>query len=351
MLGLLGKGCGTVRDKMRWFWSFVLVLLLGATGPAFADEDFPLGESSPDASGEGDTTSAPASPKGFYPPNIDYPPLQGLGTSSSLYVDQTFESTNDLSTLPWVKGRGRNYRLAVGGQYQLDGLRLNAEVPVQYTQLSIDTLMGVEPADSDRSKSVISLGDIATGAAYLWDLPIQAAKTNLGLGLRVRLPTHTTKYKFGLQGGGTVEFGIPYYLHLAPGVLFSTHMGPVSLSLSEGVLAMLARDVWIGDLLQPIPNLYFWESHVAADVAATDWLDISVEVLSCVQLGQVTVSNMTDLNGTRAVFINPGVTVDFGNYRLALAGRFGMPGRSSRDFGVITFSGSNAYLARLSYVF
>jgi len=60
---------------------------------------------------------------------------------------------------------------------------------------------------------------------------------------------------------------------------------------------------------------------------------------------------MTNLNGTRAVFINPGVTVDLGNYRLALAGRFGLPGRSSRDFGVITFSGSNAYLARLSYVF
>jgi hypothetical protein len=69
------------------------------------------------------------------------------------------------------------------------------------------------------------------------------------------------------------------------------------------------------------------------------------------QLNQVNVSNMTNLNGTRALFINPGMTLDFGGYRLAVAGRFGLPGHSTRDFGVITFSGSRALLARLSYVF
>jgi hypothetical protein len=319
--------------------------------PAFAAEEPPAGEDSRDESSEGGAATAPASPRDFDAPHIDYPPLQSLATPVSIYVDHTYETTNDLSTLPWVRGRGRNYRVAVGGLYQIGGLRLNAEVPVQYTQLFIDSLMGQQPTDADRSKASISLGDIATGAAYAWNLPIESAKTYLGLGLRARLPTHTTKYHFGLQGGGFLEFGIPYYLHLAPGVLFSTHLGPITLTLNEGVLAMLAKDVRIGGVLQQIPNLYFWESHIAADVAATDWLDFSVEFLSCVQLNHVYVSNMTNLNGTHAFFVNPGITLNFGGYRLAVGGRFGLPGHSARDFGVITFSGSLAVLARLSYVF
>ena len=336
---------------MRCFWSRTLVLLLGFTTPAFADEESPVDEASSDASSEREPKTAPALPPGFDPPHIDYPPLQGLGMGISLYVDHTYETTNDLSTFWWVQGRGTNYRLSVGGLFQLGNLRLNAEVPVQYTKLSIDLLMGSPPIDADRSKAVFSLGDISTGAAYLWELHIGTAKTYLGLGMRVRWPTHTTKYSFSVQNQGTVGFGFPYYLHLAPAVLLSTHLGPLSFTLSEGVLAMLARDAWIGDILQPIPNIYFWESHVAADIAATNWLDLSVEFLSCFQLNHVDVSNMSNLNGTQAVFINPGATLDLGGFRLAVAARFGMPGRSSRDFGVITFSGSNAYLARLSYVF
>jgi hypothetical protein len=342
---------GTARDEMRCFWSPILVLVLGAATPAVADDETQLGESTPDASNEGESTTVAGFPRSFDAPRIDYPGVQGLALGMSLYVDHTYETTNDLSTFWWVKGRGKNYRVAVGGLFQFGNLRLNAEVPFQYTQLSIDSLMGLQPTDADRSKAAFSLGDVITGAAYLWDLQIEAAKTYLGLGLRIRWPTHTTKYRFGLVDGSILEFGFPYYLHLAPGALLSTTFGPVSLTINEGVLAMLARDVWIGDILQPIPNVYFWESHAAVDVAATDWLDFSVEVLNCVQLNQVTVSNMSNLNGTRATFITPGVTVDVGNYRLILAGRFGLPGRSSRDFGVITFSGSNAFLARLSYMF
>jgi hypothetical protein len=44
------------------------------------------------------------------------------------------------------------------------------------------------------------------------------------------------------------------------------------------------------------------------------------------------------------------VTFDIGHYRLALAGRLGL-GKDTERFGVITFSGSQAFLARLSYLF
>jgi len=336
---------------MRWFCSRILVLALSSATPAFADDGVSTEGNGPPSPEESDALSPVGLPRSFDAPRIDYPPLQGLALGVSLYVDHTYETTNDLSTFWWVTGRGRNDRVAVGGLFQFGNFRFNAEVPMQYTQLSIDSLMEVAPTDADRSKAAFSLGDVSTGVAYLWDLQIAAAKTYLGLGLRVRWPTHTTKFRFGLMDGSTIEFGFPYYLHLAPAALLSTTLGPVSLTLNEGVLAMVAKDVWIGDILQPIPNVYFWESHAAIDLAATDWLDFSIEVLTCVQLNQVTVSNMSNLNDTRAVFITPGVTIDAGNYRLILAGRFGLPGRGSRDFGVITFSGANAYLARLSYMF
>jgi len=258
---------------MRWFWSRSFALLLCFATPALADEESPLEGISPAPSSEREPATGPALPRGFAAPHIDYPPLQDWAAGVSLYVDHTYETTNDLSTFWWVQGHGTNDRLSLGGVYQLGNLRLNAEVPMQYTKLSIDLLMGNPPIDADKSKAVFSLGDISTGAAYLWDLQLEYAKTSLGLGLRVRWPTHTTKYAFSLQNGELVEFGFPYYLHLAPGILLSTHLGPLSFTLSEGVLAMLAKDVWIGDILQPIPNIYFWESHVAADVAATDWLD------------------------------------------------------------------------------
>jgi hypothetical protein len=44
------------------------------------------------------------------------------------------------------------------------------------------------------------------------------------------------------------------------------------------------------------------------------------------------------------------VSFDIGSYRISLAGRFG-PGKDTERFGVITFSGSQALLARLSYLF
>ncbi len=330
----------------------MLVLLLAWPLPTSADEESPSEAASPDAPDEREPLVAPARQRGSAPPRIDYPPLQSLGSGgSSLYVDITYETTNDLSTFWWVRGRGRNYRVAVGGLFQVGGVDMHVEVPIQYTQLSIDSLMGLPPTDADQTKAAFSLGDIITGATYWWDLHAETVKTHLGLALRTRLPTHTTKYRFGLIDGSTLEFGFPYYLHVAPGLLLHASYGPLSITVNQGLLGMLARDVNLGGVLQQIPNVYFWESHVALDVALTDWLDFSTEIMSCVQLNRVEVENMRNLNNTRAVFITPAATVDLLGFRLAAAVRLGLPGRSTRDFGVITFSGSNAYMGRLSYMF
>jgi len=335
---------------MRRLQSTILVLVLGLAAPALAYEDSPTAEPGTDASAAAVEPSAgPIQP--FVPPGIDYPGIIDLGPRFALYVDHTYEYTSDLSTFWWVQGRGNNYRVAFGGMYRFGNLQVHAEVPLQYTLLTIDSLQGQTPTNADRTKAALSLGDIVTDAAYFWDLPIDAMPTHLGLGLRVRWPTHTTKYRFELVDLSIMEFGFPYYLHLAPAALLSTSYGPIFVVINEGVLAMLAKDVNLAGYVQQIPNIYFWESHFAVGLAATDWLAFTVELLSFVQLNQVNAPNMTNLNDTKATFLNGGVTLDLGNYRLALAGRLDLGGRSSRDFGVITFSGSRALLARLSYLF
>jgi hypothetical protein len=336
---------------MRRLQSRILVLVLGLAAPALAYEDSPAldpGSDAPAATGE--TKVGPIQP--FVPPGVDYPGIVDLGPRLSLYFDHTYEYTDDLSTFWWVDGRGRNYRVALGGTYRFGNLQLHAEVPLQYTQLTIFFLMQQPPVDADRNKAGFSLGDVITDLAYFWDLPFDTMPTHVGLGLHVRWPTHTTKFRFGLIDGSTLEFGFPYYLHLAPAALLSTSYGPVFLVVNQGALAMLAKDVNLGGAIQRIPNIYFWESHVAAGLAATDWLAFTLELSSFVQLNRVNVENMATLNDTRAVFLNPGVTLDLGNYRVAVAMRWDLGHwRSARDFGVITFSGSSAILARLSYLF
>jgi hypothetical protein len=331
---------------MRRFPSTFFLLVLGLVPPVRAYEDSPT----PEPTAAPEATAGPLQP--FVPPGIDYPGIVDLGPRCSLYVDHTYEYTDDLSTFWWVDGRGRNYRVALGGAYRFGNLQVHAEVPLQYTQLTISSLMGQPPVDADRSKATYSLGDLVTDAAYFWDIPVDALPTHVGLGLRVRWPTHTTKYQFGLIDGSILEFGFPYYLHLSPAAILSTSYGPVFLVVNQGALAMLASDIDLGGVIQQIPNIYFWESHVVGGLAATDYLAFTLELSSFVQLNRVNVQNMTNLNDTRAVFLNPAVTLDLGRYRVAVAGRWDMGyWRSARDFGVITFSGSNAILARLSYLY
>jgi hypothetical protein len=296
-------------------------------------------------------TGLAAPPLASAAPPVDYPGVLQVDSGLSLYLDHTYETVNDLSTFWWVQGRGSNYRLAAGGVYRGGNWRLSAEIPVQYTILQIDALMGLPPTEEDRRKATTSLGDLQTSIAYLEDTTLGDLPVALGVGLRVRWPTHTTRYRFGLIDGSILEIGFPYYLHVAPCLFASTTQGPLTVTLNQGVLGLLAKDVTIGDVLQRIPNVYFWESHWAIDWAIVPWLIGSTEVVGMVQLNRVDVDNMSNLNDTRAVFVIPGVTLDLESVRVALAARFGVTGRSSRNFGVITFSGDRAFLARASYVF
>jgi hypothetical protein len=320
-----------------------IVLALGIGSRALAD-DARAGEAAEEAA------PTAAMPEIVDAPGIDYPAAQSLGVGDSLYIDQTYESSSDLSTLSWVTGHGTNYRLAVGGTLHFGELRLVGEIPVQYTHLHIDTLQGVPTIDRDRDKTAPALGDAVLGAAYLWTLPVEAIDLRIGLGLRTRWPTHTTQFTFMLASGTPYTFGFPYYFHFAPALLVVASASFLTFSMNQGVLGMLVQDVTVDGIRQSIPNLLFWESHYAVAAQPLDWLGLGLELVSCMQLNQVDDAGYTTLHGVRAVALNPSATLTLWGLRASFAGRFGLT-QGTRDLGVITFSGERALLARVSYLF
>lgn len=325
-------------------------MVLGIASTARADGDAPEGEPKIEDAGKPNVDSPPN--RAFDPPGVDYPAAQPLGIGSSLYVNPTYEATNDLSTFTWVTGHGDNVRVAVGGTLQIWDLRLAVEVPVQYTRLHIDTLQGLPTAEKDRDKATLSLGDVILGASYLWTLPVDAFRLQVGPTLRARLPTHTTQFAFTLTTGYIFTFGFPYYLHLAPGLVILASTKFLTIRIEETLLGMLAvvKDVTFDEILMSIPNLYFWESHYAAIAQPLEWFGFSVELVSCIQLNRVDDGGYTTLHNVKALMLEGGPAFDFGSYRASVAVRLGLT-HGAQDFGVITFSGTRAVLGRLSYVF
>jgi hypothetical protein len=330
---------------MRLFCVLAWLMPLAGTAHAFAEEDEP-GVKLPSAA---KPAPGPAA-KSAIPPGVDYPPVQSLGSGSTLYLDFTYERSNDLSTFYWVRGQAAGYRVALGGNLRLGGLQLNVELPVQLTQLFIDSLGNRPPTASDREKSSYSLADVVTGGSYAWELAKGPIAAFIGLGMRVRLPTHTMKYRFALTDGSFYSFGFPYYFHLAPAGLFFASYGPLSLTVNQGLLAMLAQNTTLLNLPLNIPNIFFWESHYAVALRPVHWLGLSLELISCVQLSHIDDQNFQNLNRLKAFYLDPSVAFDIGSYRISLAGRIGL-GKDTERFGVLTFSGSQAVLARLSYLF
>jgi hypothetical protein len=334
---------------MKCFYLLASLLPMAGTSTAFAQQDEP-GAELPPVDKPGPAT-APIT-KLVVPPGIDYPALQTVGGESSIYLDFTYERSNDLSTFYWVKGSAAGYRAALGGNFRLGGLQLNVELPLQLTRLYIDSLGNQPPIAADREKSSLSLGDVVGGVSYVWALPFDPITAFAGLGMRARLPTHTMKYDFSLANGppSSYSFGFPYYFHLAPAGLFYASYGPLSLTVNQGLMAMLAKNTTLLNMPLNIPNVYFWEAHYAAGLRPVHWLTVSLELISCVQLNHINDDNFNNLNHLKAFYLDPGVAFDIGSYRISLAGRLGL-GLDTERFGVITFSGSQALLARLSYLF
>jgi hypothetical protein len=316
----------------RWCVLLSCLVFLASPAHAAADED-----RDPVAA---DDTPGPAS--------MEYPGIQRLFQPSGLYIDHTYERSSDLSTMAWVGGSGRNYRVGFGATWKRGPWNFSAELPLQYTRLTIEKLQEMEPAPADRSKGALSLGDLLLGSTYGGRTRVGPVALSLGAGLRVRVPTHTMRFSFGLINGGTVTFGIPYYLHASPTLIAGATFGDLAFTMNQGVLGMFSKDIDIGGIPQPVPTIYFWESHYALSLTGLGPLTLWTELTYCHQLNAIQVVNFERVNGIDALSVQPGIAWRIDRYVVIAEARLGVT-KDTQDLGIVAFAGNHAFLVRMAY--
>ena len=319
-------------------WCVLLACLAFPASPALAEpEDAPRPA---DPAPPDDPTPGPAS--------MEYPGIQRLFLPTAIYVDHTYEQSSDLSTMAWVGGSGRNFRVGLGATWKRGAWNFSAELPAQYTQLTIEKLQGQDPNPEDRTKGALSLGDLLLGSTYGFKTNAGPVDLALGAGLRVRVPTHTMQFSFRLINGKSISFGIPYYLHASPALIAAATWGDLAFTMNQGVLGMFSKDIDLGGIPQPVPTIYFWESHYALSLTGLGPLTVWTEVSYCHQLNPIEVVNFERVNGIDALSLQPGIALRFDRTSLIAEARIGLT-KDTQDLGIVAFAGNHAFLLRMAY--
>ena len=283
------------------------------------------------------------------PAAVEAPRMRNVEPRTCVYIDGTVAASRDLSALPTIAGRARGARLAIGGSWKIGRFQLDAELPgFQVTRLDLlDVNEAIMIDPRDRQQTSYGLGDSRAGAQWTAPMPTGAVATVAGLGVGVRLPTHTGRFTFHLVDGSEGYYVLPYYVHVQPTLLFGAAVGPVTFVMNQGALVMLGPDGEIANLPVETPTLYFWDAHYAVSVRAASWLALSLAVSTTVQLSRLDPVMFPHLNDVRAAFLLPGVMVRAGATRFDLVARFGVaPG--AEPIGVITYSGTRSLLVRVT---
>lgn len=316
-------------------------------------------ESSRDNEENDGTDSAPAASTwaDYAPAAMDAPQLRNLEPRTRLYADGAVAQTDDLSVLPHIGGRGRNLRLALGGSLKWRRFQFDVELPA--SQATTVDIFNPDFADDDpnqiaredRHQTALSIGDLRLGAQWTHALPIDAMPLAAGFGIRLRVPTHTTRFQFyNYNNQSTLVYGLPYYFHIEPTVMVGGGLGPLSFVMNQGAIVFLGPDGSIGDLPIVIPSLYFWDAHYAVACRIIRLLAVSVELNTTMQLNHVEGLDFQKLNNVFAVVLSPGLQVHLGRLRLDVTARFGMtPG--AELLGVIAFAGTRSGMLRGTWVF
>jgi len=283
------------------------------------------------------------------PAAIEAPRMRNVEPRTRLYVDGTAAASRDLSALPTIAGSARGARIAVGGSWKLGRFQLDAELPgFQVTRLDLlDVNEAIMIDPRDRRQTSYALGDARAGAQWTTPLPTDAVALVAGLGVGVRVPTHTGRFTFHLVDGSEGFYVLPYYFHVQPALLFGAAVGPVTFVMNQGALVMLGPDGEIANLPVETPTLYFWDAHYALAVRAAPWLALSLAASTTIQLSRLDPVMFPRLNHVRAAFLLPGVMVRLGANRIDLVARFGVtPG--AEPIGVITYSGTSSLMLRVT---
>ncbi len=305
------------------------LLLAALAGPARADDD---GQSVLQT---------------FYPPPVDGPALRLPESPTRLYIDAAYASSNDLSVLPYIEGKGTNFRFALGGVWRWRRFSFEAELPfANVTTLDVTMVPGGVP--NPEKQTGTALGDLRVGA--IWTERLAGEALVAGLGYRTRLATHTTRFDFYLPtNGDSVSYVFPYYFHLEPTVVVGGALGRFTYAVNEGVLAMIGPDGDFLGLPVIVPTLIFWDSHVAVSYAPFDFLGASVELGTDVQVNEVNDSQFP-IDNLRSTWLAPALQFHLGDWRLDAIARIGL-GRKTEQFGVLEYVGTSSYSLRATVAF
>jgi hypothetical protein len=287
----------------------------------------------------------------YYPPPVDGPALRLPESPTRLYLDGAYAISDDLTALPFIVGKGRNIRAALGGAWRWRRFTLEGQLPVNVTTLDVTQVLNMMLLNAeDRHQTRVSLGDLTLGAIWTERLVGDSEALIAGLGLRGRLATHTTRFQFHLMDGTLADFVIPYYFHIEPTLILGGALGPFTYVMNQGVKILLGPDADFDTEHIVVPSLYFYDAHYAIGVAPWSFLGASVEVATTIQLNHLSDPNFSRLNNLRAVWVAPALQVHLGDYRVDLIARLGLT-RGQELLGVFEYVGTHSFTLRATRYF
>jgi hypothetical protein len=312
--------------------------------PVQAAVDAQLAEPPPGARPPPDTSVLST----YYPPPVDGPALRLPESPTRLYFDVAFAQSKDLSALPYIAGSGTNFRFALGGVKRWHRFAFEAEIPfLQVTSLDVTAVPGGVP-DPERQTG-LSFGDVRLGA--IWTVPLAGQALVCGFGLRGRLATHTTRFDFFLPTDGSmVSYVFPYYFHIEPTAILGGALGRFTFVVNEGLLVLTGPNGQFLGMEVVVPNVVFWDSHVAVGYAPFDLLGASVELGTDIQVNTVN-DPQFPINDVRSYWVAPAIQIHLDPIRIDLIARIGLGGRGTNAFGVLDYIGTSSYTLRVGWAF
>jgi hypothetical protein len=289
---------------------------------------------------------APALGK-YYPPPVDGPALRLPESPTRLYLDGAYASSDDLSALPYIAGKGRNLRFAAGGVWRWRRFAFEGELPfLNVTTIDVTSVLNAQPIPEDAHQTSVALGDLRLGA--IWTTPLVGEESLVGgFGLRSRLATHTTTFSFQLVDMTYADFIIPYYFHIEPTLILGGALQRFTFVVNQGVKILLGPDGNIREQSITVPTIYFWDAHYALGWAPWPFLGASVELATNIQLNHIGGVDFAKFNDVRAYWVAPGIQVHIGDYRIDAIARIGL-NRGQELFGVLEYTGTHSYTLRVS---
>ena len=300
------------------------------------------------ASDAAEAAAASATLAIYGPPPVDGPELRLPESVTRLSLDASYARSADLSALPFIAGSGSNVRFAAGGVWRRGRFAFTGELPfTQVTTLDVTAIPGGAPIPEDAHQTAVSLGDLRVGAD--WTDHLTSALVG-GFGLRVRAPTHTTRFQFHLVDGSLASYVFPYYFHLEPTAILGGAFGRLTFVVNQGAIVLIGPDGDFGDQHIVVPTIAFWDAGYAVGYAPWDFFGGSVELGTDIQLNHVGGLDFQKLNDVRSVWLAPALQFHLGDYRLDLIARLGLT-RGADLFGVIEYAGTSSVTLRLSRAF